>query len=153
VPAEMQACWPDAFCCMGNFDYEKNYDDALYAVKRGNVQVFNCWYPNAIAEKIKQIYQLTGIRHTPYAEDQTVSVPLGGAVQVKLVATDEDGRAVTFRILGPPAHGAITRFDPGAGTATYTPAKGYAGADLFTFKAMDTTGLNSNRGKVTIAVK
>jgi len=39
-----------------------------------------------------------------------------------------------------------------AGTVIYTPARGYSGTDFFTFKALDSTGLNSNRGKVTVGV-
>ena len=150
VPAEMQACWPDAFCCMGNVDYEKNYDDALYAVQHGNIQMFNCWYLGEEARKIKQIYQATGIRHTPHAEDQAVTALPDRETPITLVATDEDGDAVTYSILGPPAHGTLTLFNTKAGTMIYTPDKGYTGPDSFTFKATDTTGLNSNRGKVTI---
>ena len=153
VPPEMQACWPDAFCCMGNFDYEKNYDDALVAVRRGNVQMFNCWYSGSEAKKLKQIYQATGIRHIPHAEDQTVTGSPGQAVAIKLAATDEDGDAVSYSVLGPPAHGTLTQFDAKTGTAFYTPVKSYAGTDLFTFKATDATGLSSNRGTVRINVK
>lgn len=153
VPAEMQACWPDAFCCMGNFDYEKNYEDALYAVKHGNVQVFNCWYNGPEAKKIKQIYQTTGVKHIPQAEDQKVTVAPETSAQITFKTTDEDGDSVTFSILGYPAHGTLDKFDSKKGTATYTPDNGYTGEDVFTFKATDSTGLNSNRGTVTITVK
>lgn len=153
VPAEMQACWPDAFCCMGNVDYEKNYDDALYAVQRGNVQMFNCWCSSTEARKIKQIYQSTGIKHTPVVEDQALAAQPEQALQVKLTATDEDGDAVAFSIMAPPEHGTLSRFEAKAGTVTYTPARRYTGPDFFTYKATDATGLNSNRGRVGIVVK
>ena len=32
----------------------------------------------------------------------------------------------------------------------YTPAKGYRGTDVFTLKAVDASGLNSNHGRVTV---
>lgn len=153
VPAEIQACWPDAFCCMGNFDYEKNYDAALSAVKHGNVQVFNCWYLGTEAKKIKQIYQTTGVKHIPLAEDQKVTVAPNAPAQITLKATDEDGDAVTYSPLGSPAHGTLDNFDSRTGAATYTPAKGFTGADIFTFKATDSTGLDSNRGTVAITIK
>ena len=153
VPAEMQACWPDAFCCMGNVDYNKNYDDALAAVKAGNLQMFNCWYLSDEAKKIKQIYRATGVKHTPRALDQTLAAKPGAAVTVTLRATDEDGGAVTYTILGPPAHGRLGALDAAAGTVSYTPEAGYAGPDAFSFKATGAAGLNSNRGLVTITVQ
>jgi hypothetical protein len=152
VPAEMQACWPDAFCCMTNVDYVKNYEDALYAVRHGNVQMFNCWYMCDEAKAIKKIHQETGVRHTPSAEDQKVDVAQDKPTPITLRATDEDKDPVTYVLMGPPEHGTLGGFDAKAGTVTYTPAKGYTGPDRFTFKALDPM-LSSNRAMVTITVK
>ena len=152
VPAEMQACWPDAFCCMGNFDYGKDYDNALFAVQHGNVQMFNCWYACDESKKIKEIYQKAGVKHMPRAEDQKVDVPQDKPTQITLRATDEDKDPVTYGLLAPPEHGTLGGFDAKAGTVTYTPAKGYAGPDSFTFKAADNS-LSSNRATVAVTVK
>ena len=156
VPEEIQAAWPDAFCAMGNLNYGNpiTRQDLLIAVRRGNVPVFDCFYNNGGAiDAIMEVYGKAGTRHTPRVADQVVAVAPGQVAPIKLAATDEDGEAVTFTILGPPAHGSLTPFDAKAGTVTYTPAKGYLGSDFFTFKATDSTGLNSNRGKVTVEVK
>ncbi len=153
VPAEMQACWPDAFCCMGNVDFDKNYDDALYAVQHGNVLLFNCWYQSSEAKKIKQIYDATGVKHIPSALDQQVTTPSNTPASITLHATDEDGNKVTYSILGPPAHGTLGPLDADTGMLTYTPRPGYTGKDLFTFTATDTTGLRANRAKVELTVR
>jgi len=58
-----------------------------------------------------------------------------------------------FAILGPPAHGTLTAFDEKTGRVTYTPAKGWKGANFFTFKASDATGPSSNRDMVTVMVR
>ena len=152
VPAEMQACWPDAFCCMSNYDYEKEYASALDAVKHGNVQLFNCWYAGTEAKKLKQIYQETGIKHIPTAGDQQVTTAGNTPVKITLRATGEDAKPLTFRLLGPPAHGKLGTLDAAAGTITYTPAAGYAGKDRFSFLATDTAGMRSNRGIVDLTI-
>ena len=152
VPAEMQACWPDAFCCMGNVDYEKNYADALVAVQHGNLQMFNCWYSSAEAKKIKQIYQATGIRHTPYAEDQQVTTARNTPAKITLRATDEDKEELHYSLLGLPRHGTLENFDPQTGAVTYRAAAGFTGGDKFAFKATAASGLDSNRGMVQVRV-
>jgi len=153
VPAEMQACWPDAFCCMSHYDFGKNYDEALQGVRNGNVTLFNCWYMSDEAKAIKKIYQQTGTRHTPRAEDQRGNAAQDKPTPVTLHATDEDKDAVTYSLLAPPEHGVVEGWDAKAGTLKYVPARGYAGPDSFTFKATDATGLNSNRATVSISVK
>lgn len=155
VPAEIQAAWPDAFCCMGNLNYGEAsaQDDLLIAVQRGNLPVFDCFYNNGRAiDAIKEVYGRAGVKHTPFAKNQHVTAARDQPVPIKLTATDEDGEPVTFAVLAPPAHGTLTQFDAEAGTVIYTPARGYSGTDSFTFKAADSTGLNSNRGKVTVGV-
>ena len=152
VPAEMQACWPDAFCCMSHYDANKDYDDLLQGVKNGNLMMFNCWYMCDEAKASKKIYQTTGTRHTPVAQDQQVATPRDAPVQITLRATDEDKDKVTCSILGPPEHGVLGALNAATGTLTYTPAAGYTGKDLFTFTATDATGLRGNRATVTINV-
>jgi hypothetical protein len=155
APAEVKACWPNAFCCMSNVDYTNPAQrvDALAAVQAGNVLLFNCWYASDELKKIKAIYQLAGVKHTPVAKEQQVAVTEGLEKGITLRATDEDGDAVTYSLLEPPQHGTLSKLDPKSGVVLYTPAKGYTGDDSFTFKATDPSGLDSNRATVEITVE
>jgi hypothetical protein len=156
VPEELRAAWPDAFCAMANLQYgnANTLADLLIAVKRGNLPVFDCFYPNVgAADAIREVYRKAGTRHAPRAADQKAAVAPDQPLRLTLAATDEDGEAVTFVILAQPAHGTLSGFDAKAGTVIYTPAKGYTGRDGFTYKAVDASGLNSNRGHVTVEVK
>jgi hypothetical protein len=162
VPAEIQAAWPDAFCAMFHLDYSgiaagnnaAARADLVTAVKRGNLAVFDCFYNNSDAIKvIRDVYAETGVKHVPAAKDQIISATPDQPATITLTATDEDGDALSFAILGPPAHGTLSAFDAKTGTITYTPVKGWIGADVFTFKAVDAIGLNSNRGHITVEVK
>ena len=156
VPEEIRAAWPDAFCAMGNLDLRDPgpLNDLLIAVKRGNLPVFDCFYPNTgAADAIREVYAKAGTRHAPRAVDQTVTAAPDQAARITLAATDKDGESLTFQILSQPSRGTLTGPDAKAGTVTYTPARGQTGLDTFTFKAADASGLNSNRGKVTIMVK
>jgi len=152
-PPEMQACWPDAFCCMSNVDFAHHYDDALYGVQHGNLLMFPCWYPSPESKAVKKIYVATGVKHIPWAVDENLVATGGAAVQVKLTATDEDGSQLTYKILGPPAHGKLGVLDVDSGTVPYVADKAYMGTDAFSFVAVDATGLRSNRGMVEITTK
>ncbi len=162
VPREIQAAWPDAFVAMFHLDYggiaagknDAAREDLVTAVKRGNLPVFDCFYNNTDAIKvISGVYGETGVKHAPRAKDQTVSTAPDQPATITLAATDEDGDALSFAILGPPAHGTLGALDEKAGTVTYTPSQGWKGTDRFTFKAVDSTELNSNRGMITVEVK
>ena len=160
VPLEIQAAWPDAFVAMVHLNFaemarnEAARADLVTAVKRGNLPGFDCFYNNTDAiTVIKDVYAKTGVRHVPLAKDQKVSTAPDQPVAITLRATDEDGDALTFAILGPPAHGILSAFDAKKGTVTYTPSQGWKGTDSLTLKAVDSTGLNSNRGRVTVEVK
>ena len=160
VPLEIQAAWPDAFVAMLHLNFaemarnEAARADLVTAVKRGNLPGFDCFYNNTDAiTVIKDVYAKTGVRHAPLAKDQKVSATPDQPVAITLRATDEDGDALTFAILGPPAHGILSGFDAKTGNVTYTPSQGWKGTDSFTFKAVDGTGLNSNRGQVTVELK
>ncbi len=162
VPREIQAAWPDAFCAMFHLDYpgiaagknEAARTDLVTAVKRGNLPVFDSFYQNTDAlTVIQDVYRRTGVKHAPLAKDQLVPATADQPVSITLTATDEDGDVLTFAILGPPARGTLSAFDAKTGKVTYTPTPGRQGTDSFTFKVVDGTGLNSNRGTVTVAVK
>ena len=162
LPAEIQAAWPDAFCAMFHLDYggmaagknDAARADLVTAVKRGNLPIFDCFYNNADAIKaISDVYAETGVKHAPLAKDQLVPATADQPVAITLTATDEDGDTLSFAILGPPARGTLSALDAETGNVTYTPTPGWKGTDRFTFKAVDATGLNSNRGAITVEVK
>jgi len=70
------------------------------------------------------------------------------ALPITLVASDEDGDALTYVIVAQPAHGILTL---AGNMAKYTPALDFNGTDTFTYKAND--GLaDSNFAKVSIKV-
>jgi hypothetical protein len=73
-------------------------------------------------------------------EDQAISVTLG--------ATDIEGDPLTYSIVSPPPHGALTGVPP---KLLYTPAQDYNGTDSFTYKANDGTH-DSNTATVTITI-
>lgn len=60
----------------------------------------------------------------------TVTAP--NPLPVTLAGNDPAGAALTYAIVGPPAHGTLSAVSGRA--VTYTPAAGYAGMDSFSFK-------------------
>src|SRR5262245_8229503 len=85
---------------------------------------------------------------SPVAASQSTSTDEDTEVAVTLVATDANEDPLTFSIVAPPTHGALT----GSGAnRIYTPAPNYNGPDGFTFRASD--GVNeSNVATVSITV-
>lgn len=63
---------------------------------------------------------------------------------------DEDGHALTYHLVTPPANGTVT-IDAASGSFSYTPAADYSGADIFSFKVDDGYD-ESNIATVAIAV-
>jgi hypothetical protein len=151
APPEVKACWPNAFICMSNVDLNSpaGREGAFHAVQQGNILLFNCWYMHEDVRRIKLIYQLAGTKHTPVAADQIVDCFSGKETKIALRASDEDKDAVRYTILESPRHGTV-KLDANSGVAFYTSHDGYLGPDLFSFKATDASGLDSNRAVVTI---
>ncbi len=73
----------------------------------------------------------------PIASNQLITVSGDAPVPLTLRAPDPDGDPVTFQITSEPLSGSITDFNPGAGTLTYLPARGYRGPDRVSFMAND----------------
>ena len=89
-----------------------------------------------------------GVNRPPVSSGSSLLTPQDNATQATLSATDEDGDALTFEILTPPVHGAVSGAAP---DLTYTPDMHYAGTDSFTFKANDGVA-DSNVATVNIMV-
>ncbi|MCD4815700.1 MAG: tandem-95 repeat protein, partial [Methanosarcinales archaeon] len=91
---------------------------------------------------------VTGVNNAPVASDQSITTPEDTSVDITLSATDVDGDALTYSIVGDPSHGTVAL---SGNTATYTPDANYNGADSFTFKANDGI-VDSNTATVSITV-
>ena len=71
-------------------------------------------------------------------EDVSLATGFGAPVAVELVCSGEP--PLVHEILGAPADGEISGFDPGAGTLTFTPGAGFSGSDSFTYRATSEGG-------------
>jgi hypothetical protein len=89
----------------------------------------------------------------PTAQNGASSTAENAPVDIALQANDVNGQALTFAVVGLPAHGNVTISNATAtqATATYVPAANYSGTDSFTFKANDGQ-LDSNVATVSLAV-
>lgn len=84
----------------------------------------------------------------PVAANGSATTSSGNPVSTTLTATDADGNALTYRIVGQPQHGTVAL----AGRlATYYPEAGYAGTDSYTFAAWD-NAIDSNLGTIAVNV-
>jgi MYXO-CTERM domain-containing protein len=86
--------------------------------------------------------------HPPVAQSRSVTLAEDVPTAVGLLANDLDGDALTFTVVTPPSHGALT----GSGASlTYTPDADFNGTDSFSFVAGD--GLaDSSPAAVTLTV-
>jgi hypothetical protein len=92
---------------------------------------------------------VTPVNDAPTAKDGSYTTNEDTPTNMVLGASDVDGDAPTYGIVGGPAHGKLT----GSGAdRTYTPDPDYNGPDSFTFKASDGTA-DSNVATVSISVK
>ncbi len=91
---------------------------------------------------------VTAVNDAPVASIQNVATIEDAAKAITLIAADIEGDLLTYSIVSPPAHGAISGTAP---NLTYTPAVNYSGADSFTFKTNDGL-LDSAAASVTITL-
>ncbi|GIF24154.1 putative repeat protein (TIGR01451 family) [Actinoplanes tereljensis] len=83
----------------------------------------------------------------PVVPDKTATAKPGTAVRITLPTVDKNGTPVTVTAVGKAKHGTVKLNTDG--TVTYTPAKGFAGVDTFTYRAVDADG---NVASASIAV-
>lgn len=93
-----------------------------------------------------------GRNDAPVASDSTLSLDEDEPLRGTLLASDVDGDALTYRVVAPPAHGAVTLRDPRVGAFDYLPAPNYAGTDAFQFSVADPAGATSS-AKVRLIVE
>jgi hypothetical protein len=89
---------------------------------------------------------------TPTASNGSVTTNANQAVSGTLSASDTDGDALTFAVVGNPSHGSVSITNASTGAFTYTPASNYSGSDSFTFHATDSAGNVSNTATESVTV-
>jgi uncharacterized repeat protein (TIGR01451 family) len=85
----------------------------------------------------------------PAVPDKTATAKPGAPVTISLPTTDKQDRSVRVVSVGKPRHG--TAKLQADGTVTYTPDKGFAGTDTFSYSAVDGEG-NIAGAEVTVTV-
>jgi subtilisin family serine protease len=91
---------------------------------------------------------VTAVNDAPVALPQIVVLDEDTARSITLTGSDVEGTALSYAIVSPPAHGALSGTPP---AITYTPSPNYNGADSFTFVASDGS-VQSNLATVSITV-
>ena len=89
---------------------------------------------------------VTTLGGVPTADGQQLTVAEDNALQLTLTGADPGGAAVTFAIVGSPAHGSLTGQAP---NLVYTPGPDYYGPDAFRF--VTSNGVNSS-DPATVAI-
>lgn len=91
---------------------------------------------------------------SPVANADVATTGLGLPVTIPILANDNPGNSTfnfaTVQIVTPPSHGTV--IPNSDGTVTYTPASGYSGTDVFTYKVQDAYGYSTNIAVVTVTV-
>jgi len=85
---------------------------------------------------------------TPTANPQSLTTLYETALTITLTGSDPDLDSLSFAIVTPPAHGALSGTAP---NIIYTPAAGYSGPDAFTFSVDDGRG-GADQAVVSITV-
>ena len=86
----------------------------------------------------------------PVASNATVTTNEDTDYSGTLVATDEYGDTLTYRVLTSPSNGTATVTDSSSGTYTYSPTANYNGSDSLTFTASDGTLLDTATVSITV---
>ncbi|NLG28350.1 MAG: tandem-95 repeat protein [Chloroflexi bacterium] len=77
---------------------------------------------------------VAAVNDAPVASAQPVETAQDTAVAITLTASDVEGDALSYAVVTPPTHGALSGEAP---NVTYTPASGYLGTDSLAFVAND----------------
>ena len=91
---------------------------------------------------------IRSVNDAPVASSQSVTTERKRAVALTLTARDQEGNALTYRIVRGPVNGSLSGTGP---SLAYTPKKNFIGADSFTFVATDGAA-DSNIATVSITV-
>jgi len=132
----------------GTFTYTPNRgelgdDSFLFKVSDGKDEV-EAWITVHILNELPDNEQ-------PQANPANLVTKLNTDYTGKLVATDADGDALTYRIVTNGSKGVATITDPETGIFTYTPNRNVFGSDTFTFKVNDGK-IDSNEAKISVRI-
>ncbi|MDB6080401.1 MAG: Ig family protein [Akkermansiaceae bacterium] len=89
------------------------------------------------------------LNNAPVVAPQVVTTSEDTAKAITLGGSDVENSPLTFTVITPPQHGALSGTAP---NLTYTPALNYHGTDSFTFKANDGTTDSAATATVSITV-
>lgn len=94
----------------------------------------------------------SSMHSAPVVSDIHARVSSAASFEIKFSATDSDRNDhITYHIVQLPAHGTLTASTEPA-TVRYTPDERFSGLDKFTYKAIDSYGLESNESTVLLDV-
>lgn len=88
--------------------------------------------------------------HTPVGTAQSVSTDEDTPISFDLDCVEPDGDTLTYALVDYPINGGVVLV---GGTATYTPNADWEGADVFTWRCEDSTGLSSVPVPATVLVE
>ena len=94
---------------------------------------------------------VTAVNDPPVAQSSTSSAVQDTALDISLIGTDVEGDALTYIPAKTSKKGGTVALKSG-NTVTYTPKKGYIGADSFTFTVQDSNKAMSKTATVTLTV-
>lgn len=103
---------------------------------------------NAISNLATINIAISPVNDEPTALGQSVATPEDTPLAINLLGNDVDNDPLTYSIINPPAHGALSGNAP---NLVYTPAANYFGPDTFTFRVYD-GNINSQQAVVSIDV-
>ena len=92
------------------------------------------WAGPGIAKQIVPAANLFHINEPPTAQNQQLQTDIDTPKNITLTATDFESTSLTYQVVSPPLHGALSGTAP---DLTYTPTNGFEGTDTFTFTAND----------------
>ncbi|MCR4377239.1 MAG: tandem-95 repeat protein, partial [Rhodospirillales bacterium] len=92
---------------------------------------------------------VNSVEDTPEAADDILNVDKDQTLAGNLPATDDDGQTLTYTLNQAPLAGDVTVNTDGS--FAYTPVSGFTGQDSFTYKVMDSTGLEDS-GTIHLSV-
>jgi hypothetical protein len=89
------------------------------------------------------------VNAAPTAAAQAATMDEDGIAAITLTGADPENEALTFAVVTPPQHGALSGAAP---NLTYEPVADYNGPDSFTFLVTDASGGTSGPAMVSISV-
>ncbi|ABK46179.1 putative outer membrane adhesin like protein [Magnetococcus marinus MC-1] len=98
---------------------------------------------------------ITGVNDSPvFTSGATLSTHEDTPYHGTITATDVENDTLTYMLSSQPSHGALTAFDSGTGSYSYTPTTDYYGTDSFTVEVSDGQGgMQSQTITLTVAAQ